>query len=137
MTTTTYSINLTDSEQTPAWMALCATATPGAQDSGRVRYTVTTEQPAALEAALNADADVLTYEAQEGGEAVTEAVHLIERSVRHAVTARAAWSQDLADALAERCDDSADNGPTVEFWGHLASDEGDAMDGTWRVHLTR
>ena len=62
MTTATYTINLTDSEQTPAWMALCATATPGAQDSGRVRYTVTTEQPDALEAALDADDDVLEYE---------------------------------------------------------------------------
>lgn len=61
MTTATYTINLTDSEQTPAWMALCATATPGAQDSGRVRYTVTTEQPDALEAALDADDAVLEY----------------------------------------------------------------------------
>ena len=61
MTAATYSINLTDSDSTPAWLSLCATATPGAQDSGRVRYTVTTEQPAALEAALDADDAVLEY----------------------------------------------------------------------------
>lgn len=60
---TTYSINLTDSETTPAWMALCTTATPGAQDSGRVRYTVTTEQPEALESALDADESVIEYDA--------------------------------------------------------------------------
>ncbi len=61
MTTTTYTINATDTETTPAWQALCSTVTPGAQDSGRVRYAVTTEQPEALETALDGDDDVLEY----------------------------------------------------------------------------
>lgn len=65
MKTTTYSINLTDGDSAPAWMSLCTTATPGAQDSGRVRYTVTTEQPEALEAALDADDSVIEYETQD------------------------------------------------------------------------
>ena len=74
--TITYSINLTDGDSTPAWLALCLTATPGAQDSGRVRYTVTTEQPAALEAALDADDTVIGYEEQ--GEPVT----ITDRQIR-------------------------------------------------------
>ena len=61
----TYSINLTDSETPPTWLALCVTATPGAQDSGRVRYTVTTSQPEALEAALDADESVIEYGVQD------------------------------------------------------------------------
>ena len=59
---TTYTINAADTETTPTWMALCATATPGPQDSGRCRWTVTTEHEDALEAALEADADVLSYD---------------------------------------------------------------------------
>jgi hypothetical protein len=62
MTTRTYSINTTDSETPAAWMGLCTTAQAGEQDSGRVRYTATTEQPEALEAALDADDGVLEYE---------------------------------------------------------------------------
>lgn len=59
--TAIYSIQMTDSETPAAWMSLCKTATPGNQDSGRVRYIVTTEQPEALEAALDADDDVIQY----------------------------------------------------------------------------
>jgi hypothetical protein len=61
-TTATYSINCTDAEAPPAWAALCATLTPGAQDSGRCRYAVTTARPGALEAMLEADASVIEYE---------------------------------------------------------------------------
>lgn len=63
-TTATYSINLTDTDTTPAWMALCLTATPGAQDSGRVRYTITVDADKAgqLVEALDADEDVIEYE---------------------------------------------------------------------------
>lgn len=56
-----YSINTTDSESPPAWLDLCTSATPGAQDGGRCRWLVTTEQASALEAALEADAAVESY----------------------------------------------------------------------------
>lgn len=59
---TTYSINMMDSETPATWMQLCATAVPGNQDSGHCRWTVTTTQPYALEAALEADSSVLAYE---------------------------------------------------------------------------
>ena len=62
-TLTAYSINVTDSDAAPAWLALCATVAMGAQDSGRQRMTVTTAQPAALEAALAADDTVIEYAA--------------------------------------------------------------------------
>lgn len=59
---TTYTINLADSDTKPAWLSLCTTATPGAQDSGRVRYTVTTERAAELEREMDADESVLDYD---------------------------------------------------------------------------
>lgn len=62
-TTTTYSINCNDSDRTPAWMDLAKTARPGPQDSGRCAWTVTTIDATALEAALDADDDVIKYEA--------------------------------------------------------------------------
>lgn len=57
-------INMTDSDAVPAWLGLCLTATPGAQDSGRVRYAVTVDRAHADElwAALAADPDVAGYE---------------------------------------------------------------------------
>jgi hypothetical protein len=54
---TTYSINAMDSTETAGWMHLCATLTPGNQDSGRCRYTVTTDRPGDLAAALESDPD--------------------------------------------------------------------------------
>jgi hypothetical protein len=61
----TYSVNVTDSETPAAWMRLpiVTSLTLGAQDSGRCAFRVTTTDAEALEAALDADADVLEYEA--------------------------------------------------------------------------
>lgn len=63
---TTYSVQMTESETPAAWMSLpcVVSARPGAQDSGRVQYTVETTDAPALEAALEADADVLEYAAR-------------------------------------------------------------------------
>jgi len=61
--TTTYSVQMTDSETPAVWMSLPGVVCrPGAQDSGRVRYTVETPDAASLESALNADDDVISYE---------------------------------------------------------------------------
>lgn len=62
--TTTYSVQMTDSETAAAWMgaAYVTSVRPGTQDSGRVRMIVETTDAAALEAALEADADVLSYD---------------------------------------------------------------------------
>lgn len=64
-TTTAYSVNATDSESPAAWMDLpCVTSViPGNQDSGLCRYRVETTDAAALEAALDADDDVIAYKA--------------------------------------------------------------------------
>lgn len=62
--TTTYSVQMTDSETAAAWMgaAYVTSVRPGTQDSGRVRMIVETTDAAALEAALEADNDVLSYD---------------------------------------------------------------------------
>ena len=59
----TYSINTIDSETAPAWMAITAKVIPGAQDSGRCRFSVdvTEEKEADLIAALDADDGVIEY----------------------------------------------------------------------------
>lgn len=68
MTTTktiyTYSINCTDTDAPTAWHDTpgIVSATSGNQDSGRCRWTVVTTDPAALEASLEADDAVLTYD---------------------------------------------------------------------------
>lgn len=63
---TTYTINTTDTEtptaSTNVWQRLCASLVMGAQDSGRCRFTATTDRPAELEAALNVCDEVLDYE---------------------------------------------------------------------------
>lgn len=61
--TTTYSVQMTDSETPASWMSLpgVVSVRPGPQDSGRVHYTVETTDASALESALEADADVLEY----------------------------------------------------------------------------
>lgn len=66
-TTFTVTINMTDSDVAPAWLGLCLTAQPGAQDSGRVRYVVTVDGAHADElwAALDADPEVTDYEVDE------------------------------------------------------------------------
>lgn len=63
---TTYSVQMTDSETPAAWMGApwCVSLTPGAQDSGRVRYTVDVTDEAAALAAWDADDDVLSYTAR-------------------------------------------------------------------------
>ena len=58
---TTYTINATDSETPAAWMRLATSVTPGAQDSGLCRYTATTDNASALEAALEEDVNVVEY----------------------------------------------------------------------------
>lgn len=65
MTTTNYSVQMTDSETPAAWMSLpCVVSlTPGAQDSGRCRFAVVTSDAAALEAALESDDSVIEYAA--------------------------------------------------------------------------
>lgn len=64
-TAVTYTVNMIDSDKPAAWMGLPSTVAvrPGAQDSGRVRYAVDTTDASALEAALDADDDVLEYDA--------------------------------------------------------------------------
>ena len=63
----TYTVQMTDSETPASWMSL-----PGLkmgaphQAGGKVRMTVTTLDPAALTAALDADDDVLGYDVVEG-----------------------------------------------------------------------
>lgn len=57
----TYSINVIDSDTPPAWLDLCTSATPGAQDGGRCRWTVTTERARELEAALGSDESVIRF----------------------------------------------------------------------------
>lgn len=59
----TYTINAVDSETQSAWMRLVTSLVSGAQDSGYCRYTVTTDDAAALEAALEADDGVVEYRA--------------------------------------------------------------------------
>lgn len=61
-----YSVQMTDSETPAVWMSLpgVLAVRPGAQDSGRVHYTVETTDAPALEAALEADDSVLEYEAR-------------------------------------------------------------------------
>lgn len=61
---TTYSVQMTDSETPAAWMGApwCKSAKPGAQDSGRVRFTVVVIDDAAAKAAWDADDSVLSYE---------------------------------------------------------------------------
>jgi len=61
---TEYSVQMTDSETPSAWMgaAHVTEARPGAQDGGRVRFTVRTTDPAELEEALEADPMVIEYE---------------------------------------------------------------------------
>lgn len=63
MKTIAYHIRSNDTETTPAWMRILSTCVPGEQDSGRVNYAATVEEGrvAELEAALDADADVLDY----------------------------------------------------------------------------
>jgi len=58
-----YSVNARDSETPAPWMSApgVTRVQPGAQDSGRCRFAVWTTDPSALEAALEADDDVLVY----------------------------------------------------------------------------
>jgi hypothetical protein len=64
MTTTTYTVNTIDTDARQAWMDTPGIVryAAGAQDSGRCRFDVETTDAAALESALNADADVIDYE---------------------------------------------------------------------------
>jgi hypothetical protein len=61
--TIAYHVNMIDSDTPATWMGLpCVVRlTPGPQDSGRCGYTVETTDPTALEAALDADDDVIEY----------------------------------------------------------------------------
>ncbi len=61
---TTYVVQAIDSEDPSGWMDAdgVVSVRPGEQDSGRVNYRVVTTDPEALEAALDADDDVLRYE---------------------------------------------------------------------------
>jgi hypothetical protein len=59
----TYSVNTRDTNDRQAWMDCPAIVRyqPVTQDSGRCRFRVVTSDPATLEAALDADEDVLDY----------------------------------------------------------------------------
>ncbi len=62
----TYSVQMTDSETPASWMSLPGVvAKPANQGGGKVRMTVTTQDPDALVAALDADDDVLSYDVVE------------------------------------------------------------------------
>ena len=63
MTTTTYALNMIDSNEPAAWMGAehVVSCVPGAQDSGKCVFVVETTDAAALEAALEADDDVIGY----------------------------------------------------------------------------
>ena len=63
----TYTLNMIDSDKPASWMLAdyVTDCRPLAQDSGRCAFRVVTSDPKALEAALDADDDVLEYEAQE------------------------------------------------------------------------
>lgn len=77
MSTATYTVTMIDSETAPAWLGLCATQTDVRTASRTVQrdgrpviedtcyMTVTTEQPEALESALEDDESVIEYEAQD------------------------------------------------------------------------
>lgn len=64
MTTATYHLLCHDTDEPTPWMDTPGIfkLTPGAQDSGRVRYVVVTTDPAALESALDSDRSVISYE---------------------------------------------------------------------------
>lgn len=64
--TVRFDLNMIDSDQPPSWLALCATAEPYNQDSGKCRMRGTTDHPVALEHALDADDNVLTFEMDDG-----------------------------------------------------------------------
>lgn len=80
----TYRISMIDTEKTPAWLDLCESQSGGDQDSfvregevvGRYVFTATTEQPAALEAALDADDGVLEYEEAGEDDAAVLRIHV-------------------------------------------------------------
>lgn len=60
----TYTINAIDSDSPPEWLDLCKSATPGPQDSGRCRWTVTIAARHAdrLERRLDQDDSVVSYD---------------------------------------------------------------------------
>jgi hypothetical protein len=62
-TRATYTINTEDSDEPSRWMSTqgILSMTPGSQDSGRCRWTVTTTDPSALESALESDESVIEY----------------------------------------------------------------------------
>lgn len=60
--TCAYRVKMIDRDAPQSWIGLCASVTPINQDSEYCYYTVTTAQPEALEAALKADDDVVSYE---------------------------------------------------------------------------
>jgi len=62
---TNYWINTIDSDEWPAWAALCVSVVPGAQSGGNCAYHARTEQAEALEAALDADDSVIAYTTEE------------------------------------------------------------------------
>lgn len=58
----TYLINLIDSDLAPDWRNLCTSMRDPRQEGEECRWTVATESPAELEAALEADEAVTWYE---------------------------------------------------------------------------
>jgi hypothetical protein len=107
-TLTAYSINVADSDTAPAWLALCATVAMGAQDSGRQRMTVTTAQPAALEAALAADDTVIEYAADSAAAETITAAQI--RALRNEAQAAGDYAQvDICNrALTREIDGTQD-----------------------------
>lgn len=59
---TTYNINLIDSDSLPTWSVLCCSMRDPRQEGEQCRWTVTTSSPVEIEAALEADEDVIWYE---------------------------------------------------------------------------
>ena len=61
---------------------------------------------------------------------MNSASSLIDRSISHNETVIVESTSRLAASLSEECDDSVDNGDSVEYWGERDGSE-------WRVHLSK
>ena len=72
-TKTTYHVNINDTDATPDWVTPGRDTITGShgQDSGRCWLVVETTDPAALEAALDADDDVVEYNTKTTADSIT------------------------------------------------------------------
>lgn len=63
-------------------------------------------------------------------DARSAAVDLCNDSAERDAIVRAQWTQELEDEMLSHCDDHADNGEEVEFWGEWGGTD-------FRVHLVK